>query len=157
MARKKIASFSYSPAYRKRNFWSGFLFGLGLITFVDEVVFHQLLRWHHFYDKSTTDVGIISDGILHAFSWFATIAGLFLVADLRRRNGFWLKRWTAGVLIGVGGFQLYDGVIQHKIMRIHQIRYVENVILYDIVWNVIAAIILLAGMVLLRQTGKRSR
>lgn len=136
--------------------WSGILFGVGLIAFIDETVFHQLLRWHHFYDKSTTDIGLISDGIFHAFSWFATIAGLFLFADLRRRNGLIFQRWLGGVLLGVGVFQLYDGIIQHKWMRIHQIRYVDNVIMYDIVWNVGALIILLIGIYLLLRTSKNS-
>ncbi|MBD8032425.1 MULTISPECIES: DUF2243 domain-containing protein [Solibacillus] len=140
----------------RRNMWSGILFGIGLIAFVDETVFHQLLRWHHFYDKSTTDIGLISDGIFHAFSWFATIAGLFLFADLRRRNGLIFQRWLGGVLLGIGVFQLYDGIIQHKWMRIHQIRYVDNVIVYDIVWNVSALIILLIGLYLLFRSSKNS-
>lgn len=140
----------------RRNMWSGIMFGVGLIAFIDETVFHQLLRWHHFYDKLTTDIGLISDGIFHAFSWFATIAGLFLFADLRRRNGLIFKRWLGGVLLGVGVFQLYDGIIQHKWMRIHQIRYVDNVIVYDIVWNVGALIILLIGIYLLFRTSKNS-
>ncbi|MBD8036355.1 DUF2243 domain-containing protein [Solibacillus sp. A46] len=140
----------------RRNMWSGILFGVGLIAFVDETVFHQLLRWHHFYDKSTTDIGLISDGIFHAFSWFATIAGLFLFADLRRRNGLIFQRWLGGMLLGIGVFQLYDGIIQHKWMRIHQIRYVDNVIVYDIVWNVSALIILLIGVFLLFRTSKNS-
>ena len=140
----------------RRNMWSGILFGVGVIAFIDVTVFHQLLRWHHFYDKSTTDIGLISDGIFHAFSWFATIAGLFLFADLRRRNGLILQRWLGGVLLGVGVFQLYDGIIQHKWMRIHQIRYVDNVIVYDIVWNVGALIILLIGIYLLFRTSKNS-
>ena len=62
----------------RRNVWSGVLFGIGFVAFFDEAVFHQLLRWHHFYDLSTTDIGLISDGLFHAFSWFGTIAGLFL-------------------------------------------------------------------------------
>ena len=136
------------------NFWSGFLFGIGLIAFLDEVLFHQLLHWHHFYDKTTTDVGLVSDGLFHALSYFATIAGLFMFADLRRKNGVWFKRWMAGMLVGIGAFQLYDGTIQHKIMRLHQIRYVDHVIVYDIIWNVIAAIILLIGIVLTVQTRK---
>jgi len=137
-----------SKSASSRNLWSGALFGIGLAAFVDEAVFHQLLRWHHFYDKSTTDIGLISDGIFHAFSWFATIASLFLLADLHRRRIFWMRRWYAGLLIGAGGFQLYDGTIQHKLMRLHQIRYVENVVIYDVIWNVIALIMLLIGIYL---------
>ncbi|WP_223703137.1 DUF2243 domain-containing protein [Sutcliffiella deserti] len=143
--------------HSKRNLWSGVLFGLGLIAFFDEFVFHQLLHWHHFYDKSTKDIGLVSDGLFHAFSWFATIGGLFLFADLRRRHALWLTRWWGGVLVGAGGFQLYDGIIQHKWMRIHQIRYVENVLLYDIVWNVTASVLLIAGIILVYRTRGKKR
>jgi hypothetical protein len=48
---------------KKRTLWSGVLAGIGLAAFLDEVVFHQLLHWHHFYDKSTLAVGLVSDGI----------------------------------------------------------------------------------------------
>ncbi|MFV8829118.1 DUF2243 domain-containing protein [Alkalihalobacterium sp. APHAB7] len=141
--------------YSRRNLWSGILFGLGLIAFFDEVVFHQLLHWHHFYDLSTTSVGLISDGLFHAFSWFATIAGLFLFADLRRRNALWVTRWWGGVFLGAGVFQLYDGIIQHKIMRIHQIRYVENVIVYDIIWNIFAVALIIVGVILTYKTRRK--
>ncbi|QAS54617.1 DUF2243 domain-containing protein [Halobacillus litoralis] len=135
-------------AVLKKNLWSSILFGIGLAAFIDETVFHQLLRWHHFYDQSTTDVGLISDGLFHAFSWFATIGGLFLLADLRRRSALWMKKWWGGLLLGAGGFQFYDGIIQHKLMRLHQIRYVENVIVYDLVWNGLAVIMIIIGMIL---------
>jgi uncharacterized membrane protein len=140
--------------YSKRNLWSGILFGLGLIAFFDEVVFHQLLRWHHFYDRSTTDIGLISDGLFHAFSWFATIGGLFLLADLRRRNAAWMTRWWGGVFFGAGVFQLYDGIVQHKIMSLHQIRYVENVIVYDLIWNIGAIVLIIIGWILIRRTSR---
>jgi uncharacterized membrane protein len=143
-------------AYLTRNLWSGVLFGLGLVAFLDETVFHQLLHWHHFYDKSTTEIGLISDGLFHAFSWFATVGGLFMVADLRRRNAFWLKRWWGGMMLGGGGFQLYDGTIQHMLMRIHQIRYVENVFIYDLIWNIIAVIMVLIGIILVFRTQRES-
>ena len=144
-------------AYLSKNLWSGFLFGVGFIAFFDEAVFHQLLHWHHFYDKSTTDIGLVSDGLFHAFSWFATIGGLFLFADLRRRKALWLTRWWGGVLLGAGVFQLYDGTVQHKIMRIHQIRYVENVMVYDAIWNVTAVAMIVIGAVLLVRTRRKQR
>ena len=102
---------------RARNTLSGVLFGIGVAAFIDETVFHQLLHWHHFYDKSTLEVGLVSDGLFHAFGWFATVAGLFLLADLRRRERLWWTRWIGGLLVGAGGFQLYDGTVQHKLMR----------------------------------------
>ena len=60
-----------------------------------------------------------------------------MLADLHRRNAFWLKRWIGGILLGGGVFQLYDGIIQHKWMRLHQIRYNVDIRPYDWVWNLI--------------------
>lgn len=137
------------------NLWSGLLFGLGSVLFIDETVFHQLLHWHHFYDKSTTEIGLISDGFLHAFSWFATIGGLFLLANLKRRSIFNSRTWWGALLAGAGVFQLYDGTIQHKLMKIHQIRYVENVLIYDLIWNIVAVLFLLVGLMLIVQARKK--
>ncbi|WP_114571803.1 DUF2243 domain-containing protein [Exiguobacterium flavidum] len=139
--------------HAKRNLWSGFLFGVGLVAFFDEVVFHQLLHWHHFYDKSTTDAGLVSDGLFHAFSWFATVGSLFMLADLRRRLAWWKERWIAGVFLGVGVFQLYDGIVQHKLLELHQIRYGVEILPYDLAWNISAFLLIIIGIVLLRRSG----
>ncbi|WP_338470724.1 DUF2243 domain-containing protein [Niallia sp. XMNu-256] len=141
----------------KRNHWSGILFGIGMVAFIDEAIFHQLLHWHHFYDRSTTEIGLISDGFFHAFSWFATVGALFMVADLRRHKAWWVKRWIGGVLLGAGAFQLYDGTIQHKLMGLHQIRYGVDIFPYDLTWNVIALLLIMGGAVLLYQTRQRPK
>jgi uncharacterized membrane protein len=137
------------------NVLSGALLGLGIAAFIDEVIFHQLLHWHHFYDKSTPAVGLISDGLFHAFSWFATIAALFLFADLRRRGAVSPTPWWGGLLLGAGGFQLYDGTLQHKAMRLHQIRYHVDLAPYDWTWNIIAALLIVAGAILLIRARRR--
>ncbi|MEK5233747.1 DUF2243 domain-containing protein [Lysinibacillus sp. FSL K6-0232] len=141
--------------YKQRNMWTGILFGLGAVAFIDEALFHQLLHWHHFYDKSTTNIGLVSDGLFHVFSFFATIGSAFLLADLHRKHAFWLKRWLGGIFLGAGIFQLYDGIIQHKLMRLHQIRYNVNILPYDVVWNVVAAILIVIGIILLVQTNQK--
>ena len=128
-----------------RNLGSGFLLGLGFVAFIDEAVFHQMLHWHHFYDLSTTSAGLISDGLFHAFSWFATAGSLFMLADLRRKKTWQKTRWWGGVFLGAGAFQLYDGIIQHKVMRIHQIRYNVNLVPYDLTWNLVAVVLILIG------------
>lgn len=134
----------------RRTIWSGGLAGVGLAAFIDETVFHQLLHWHHFYDKSTPAVGLVSDGFFHAFGFTAMVVGLFLMADALRRGSFVPKRWRAALLLGWGGFQLYDGIVQHKIFRLHQIRYHVTVWPYDLTWNGIAAIMIIVGALLLR-------
>lgn len=144
-------------AHASRNLWSGILFGIGLVAFLDEALFHQVLHWHHFYDLSTPSIGLVSDGLFHALSWAATIGGLFLLADLRRRDAFQQMRWWGGVLLGAGGFQLYDGVIQHKLLGIHQIRYVPDLLAYDVVWNAVAVALVTVGVVLTVRTRTRRR
>lgn len=143
--------------YAKRNFWSGFLFGIGLAAFMDEVVFHQLLHWHHFYDRSTASAALVSDGLFHAFGWFATVASLFLFANLRRRNALWPKRWAGAILLGAGIFQLYDGIVQHKLLKLHQIRYNVDILPYDIAWNAAAAALIIIGAFLLLWTRREMR
>ncbi|MDA0565842.1 DUF2243 domain-containing protein [Streptomonospora sp. S1-112] len=143
-----------------RNLVAGVLLGLGTVAFLDEVVFHQLLHWHHFYDRSTTSVGLVSDGLFHAFSWFATVAGFFLMAALHRERAFWGAAVASGWLTGAGFFQLYDGLVQHKLMGLHQIRYGVDLLPYDLVWNVVAALLLaagIAGWVLTRRARSRAR
>ena len=140
-----------SPAPRHppgRSTLSGVLAGLGLVAFVDETVFHQLLHWHHFYDRSTPDVGLVSDGLFHAFGFVAVVTGLFLLADLRRWHALVVRRWVGGLLLGAGAFQLYDGLVQHKVFGLHQIRYGVDLLPYDLTWNVVAAVLAVAGVVL---------
>ncbi|TKV29181.1 DUF2243 domain-containing protein [Arthrobacter sp. NamB2] len=142
---------------QRRNVLVGVLFGCGIIAFVDEAVFHQLLHWHHFYDRSTPAAGLVSDGVFHAFSWFATVASLFLFADLRRRSALSIRRWFGGILIGIGAFQLFDGLVQHKLLDLHEVRYGVNLLPYDLMWNGAALAFLIAGILVLLTLRRANR
>ena len=142
---------------RRRSVLAGVLIGVGTAAFVDETVFHQLLHWHHFYDRSTSNAGLVSDGLFHAFGWLAIVLGLFLFADLQRRRSAISMRLWGGGLAGTGGFQLYDGIIQHKILRLHQIRYGVPLAPYDLVWNVVGGTALVIGLLLLRRSKLHGR
>jgi len=139
------------PPLVARSTLSGVLAGVGLVAFVDETVFHQLLHWHHFYDRSTSDAGLVSDGLFHALGFVAVVTGLFLLADLHRRSGLVVGRWVGGLLLGAGGFQLYDGLVQHKVFGLHQIRYGVPLLPYDVTWDGVAVVLLVAGAVLTRR------
>lgn len=147
---------STSNAPDRRIVAAGVLFGAGIAaSMIDLFIFHLWLQWHHFYDRSTPRVGLMADGIFHAVGWFITVSGLFLLADARRRGDVHWVRWTGAVLTGVGAFQLLDGVLNHKILRIHQIRYGVDLLVYDTVWIGTAIAVLLAGLVTLRITAQR--
>jgi uncharacterized membrane protein len=138
------------PDSRRRLLVSGLLLGAGAMGAVDEIVFHQLLHWHHFYDRASGAAGLVSDGLLHAATWSATVAGLALLADVRRRRAFAPTRWWGAVLLGAGGFQLFDGVVDHKVLRVHQVRYGVDLTGYDLAWNAAGLLLLAAGILLLR-------
>jgi uncharacterized membrane protein len=96
-------------ADHRRSLGYALLIGIGVMAGVDEIIFHQLLQWHHFYDGSTPFWGIFSDGLLHAAELLAVVAGFFLLADLARRGAL-SPRWAwAGFFLGAGGFQVFDG------------------------------------------------
>jgi uncharacterized membrane protein len=132
-----------------RSLGAGLCAGIGFAAFVDEAVFHQLLHWHHLVDGATPAVGLVSDGVLHAVEVVALVAGLFLYADLNRRRAAVRSRFWAGVLLGAGGFQLYDGLVQHKLLALHQVRYGVDLLPYDLAWNLAGVVVALAGVVVL--------
>ncbi|HEX2534150.1 MAG TPA: DUF2243 domain-containing protein [Chitinophagaceae bacterium] len=142
------------PSARGRSFRAALLAGIGIMAAVDEIIFHQLLSWHHFYDGSTTEVALLTDGLLHAGELVAIVAAFFLLLDLRRNGGLYVRKAWAGFLTGAGGFQLFDGLVDHKVLQLHQIRYgVPNLMAYDFAWNGFAVALLLAGLLLNRKAG----
>lgn len=142
----------------RRLLWSGLLFGCGIAgAIVDLFVFHLGLQWHHFYDRSTARVALVADGFFHAFIWFITVAGLFWLADVRRRVEVPWRRWTGAVVLGVGLFQLFDGVVNHKVLRIHQIRYDVDLLPYDATWIGAALVLMVLGWLLVRGSGPAVR
>lgn len=132
------------PDFNK-SLWGAALVGIGVMAAIDTIIFHQILSWHHFYDLSTTEIALLSDGLLHSAELIALVAGFFILMDLNRNKAMAKGRAWAGFFIGMGGFQLFDGLINHKVLRVHQIRYVDNLLPYDIAWNIAALILLSIG------------
>ncbi len=134
----------------RRSLTAGLLIGLGAMAAVDEIVFHQLLGWHHFYDRATPAIGLLTDGLLHAFELLAIVAGFFLLTEVRARSALLRRAAWAGFFLGAGGFQLLDGLLNHKVLRLHQIRYGVDILPYDLVWNLAALLLIAVGALLAR-------
>lgn len=143
-----------TPAHQdvNKSMVAAVLVGIGLMAALDEIIFHQILSWHHFYDRATPAIALLSDGLLHSAELILLIAGFFMLSNLRSQHAFAPKAGWAGLFIGLGGFQLFDGLIDHKVLRLHQIRYgVDNLLMYDIVWNAAGAVLLLSGLVMAKR------
>lgn len=111
----------------------GLLFGLGLGGFVDGIVLHQILQWHHLvshvpgYPVDTVaglELNTLADGFFHLATWFLVVAGMIAaIRDWRlgRRAPTW--RFHVGlVLVGWGVFNLVEGVVDHHLLQIHHVR-----------------------------------
>ena len=152
-----------APATTRGTVLTGALIGIGVVGTLDEVVLHQLLDWHHFYDRSTRGaplderartVGLLADGLFHILSTGLLALGLVrLWRQGRPRETGWTRRLWGGILVGAGGFNLYDATVQHKLLRLHQVRRdVAELLPYDLAFGGIALAVLLAGLLLLRTT-----
>jgi uncharacterized membrane protein len=138
-------------------FWPGVLTGMGIAGTLDEVVLHQLLAWHHFYDRSTPTVGLVSDGLFHLLSTALLVIGVIQLVERRHTTPDPPRLALAGILLGAGGFNLYDGTIQHKLLGLHQVRAgAPDNLPYDLAFLAIAATLALAGALLLRRTRQPS-
>jgi uncharacterized membrane protein len=125
------------PGLQRRSItFPGILLGLGLGGFVDGIVLHQILQWHHmrtgdgaFGDTSmTTVVGLeantLADGLFHVGTWALTVAGVFWLRAVARDNRG-LGSWTelVGLLLaGWGLFNLVEGLVDHQILGVHHVR-----------------------------------
>ena len=134
---------------RGRSVLTGTMLGLAVMAAIDEIVFHQLLGWHHFYDRSTPDIGVLSDGLLQTAYLALLVAGFFWFADLRRRGTVARRSTWGGFVVGLGAFQLFDGIVDHKLLDLHEVRYGVDVLPYDLAWNGAALVLLLVGALLL--------
>lgn len=135
----------------------GLLLGIGLGGFVDGIVFHQILQWHHMLsgesDYPTTTTGglednTLADGMFHVATWLAVVAGIWVLwrrtSDWRwARNGRALCGW---IIVGFGTFNLVEALIDHEILGIHHVRDdLGGPLSWDLGFLAISAVVILAG------------
>ncbi len=110
---------------------AGVLLGLGLGAFFDGIVFHQLLQWHHmlsgWYPLNSIDnitLNTTWDGIFHSVAYVLVLAGFYVLWQWARRSEMrWSRSQCLGtILIGWGIFNLVEGVVDHQILRLHQVN-----------------------------------
>lgn len=85
------------------------------------------------------------------------MAGFFLLGELRHRQRLVARRAWPGFFLGAGGSQVFDGVINHKVLRV-QVRYdVENRLPYDLAWISAGVLLILLGVPLMARSPSRHR
>jgi uncharacterized membrane protein len=111
----------------------GLLYGLGFGGFVDGIVLHQLLQWHHMVSDvgdypPTTLAGLeantLADGLFHVATWaFLLAASLLALSSWQRGRLAPNWRFHLGlVLAGWGVFNLVEGLVNHHLLGVHHVR-----------------------------------
>ena len=140
----------------------GLLLGIGLGGFVDGIVLHQLLQWHHLLTDqgrfpADTVLGLegntVADGLFHVASWLFVLAGTtLLVRSWRSGRPSPPWRLQVGLLLGGWGlFNLVEGVVDHHLLKIHHVRDdVAEPLPWDVGFLAFGAVLVLAGWALAR-------
>ncbi|WP_373464468.1 DUF2243 domain-containing protein [Streptomyces sp. V4I2] len=68
-------------------------------------------------------MGLVSDGLIHAGGRLAMRRACSCTPTCGAGTCLLRPAWWSGICLGIGGFQLYEGTIQHKLLRFHQFRY----------------------------------
>jgi uncharacterized membrane protein len=139
----------------------GVLLGVGLGGFVDGIVLHQILQWHHLLTSegshpATTVAGLeantLADGVFHAATWIATLAGLLLVWTVPERAP--LTRLVGLMLAGWGAFNLVEGVVDHHLLALHHVKTGEAELAFDLGFLALGAALLAGGLALARRSAR---
>ena len=163
-----IGALARMSAIRSRQtvplFSAALVLGIGIGGFIDGIVLHQLLQWHEMLtNKIPADtlvnksINMFWDGVFHFFTLVTTLVGIYLLWRLSRRtdinkSGYLL---SGGLLSGWGLFNLVEGVINHQILKLHNVyEYTPTPDVYNYSFLASGVALLLVGW-LLRKIAKQ--
>jgi uncharacterized membrane protein len=144
-----------------------FVLGLGLGGFIDGIVLHQVLQWHHLLtgdrggEPMTTVAGLeantLADGVFHLATWALVALG----------TGMMLRAWQRGepappwrghvglMLAGWGVFNVVEGLIDHQLLGLHHVRDDLGAPLgWDLAFLALGGLLIAAGLALWRSCSR---
>jgi uncharacterized membrane protein len=142
------------------------LLGLGLGGFVDGIVLHQVLQWHHMLSDTgehptSTIAGLeantLADGLFHAGTWVLVAVGMALMVRAWQRGALappW--RLQIGILLaGWGVFNVVEGVVDHLLLGVHHVRDdLGGPVGWDLAFVALGLLQVLAGALLARRVAR---
>ncbi|MBE9206577.1 DUF2243 domain-containing protein [Nostoc sp. LEGE 06077] len=142
---------------------AGIILGLGLSGFIDGILLHQILQWHHMVSSvkplindSNIDLNMVWDGLFHALDFGLTVTGIILLWRAGGRNDVdWSSSTFFGsILIGAGLFDVVEGIIDHQILGIHHVKSGTNQLAWDLGFLAFGALLVLLGWIMLQKSKK---
>ena len=139
---------------------AGLLYGLAFGGFIDGILLHQILQWHHMvshvedYPTDTVaglEVNTLADGFFHMATWFLLLAGS-ITATKAWREGRFAPSWSFHfglVLTGWGIFNLVEGIVDHHLLGLHHVRDdIGSPLAWDLGFLVFGALLVVSGWLL---------
>lgn len=148
----------------------GIVLGMGLGGFLDGIVLHQVLQWHHLLTTTDRDhVGIpyypdttvhglemntLWDGIFHVVTWLLVLTGMAMLFSRveRGRGRTWrLNALWPWILVGWGVFNVVEGLLSHQVLGIHHVRPGDAELAWDLGYLAMGVVLIAVGWLLARR------
>lgn len=132
---------------------AGLVLGVGLGGFVDGIIAHQLLEWHHMLsgwyppnNEHNMRLNMVGDGLFHLLCLVVTLVGIALLnRSGRPRPG---RRLTGWIVAGWGVFNLVEGVVNHLLLGVHHVHSGPHQLRYDVGFLALGALLVGIGITL---------
>jgi uncharacterized membrane protein len=138
------------------------ILGIGIGGFIDGIALHQILQWHEMLSAKlpptnyvNKSVNMFWDGVFHAFTLLVTFVGIVLLWRLLRRKDVSHSGYlfSGGLLIGWGVFNVVEGLIDHHLLKLHNVREVSaNPDAWNFYFLGFSFLLLLAGYLLVKKS-----
>ncbi len=140
--------------------------GIGIGGMLDGTVLHQILQWHEMLSNKlppftllNKSVNMFWDGIFHFFCFIIILIGIVMLSKVafdKNETKGWGKV-TGGLLLGWGIFNVVEGLIDHQILKLHNVK--ETSAAVDL-WNygflMISILLIIVGWMIIHKSAKVS-
>jgi len=143
-------------------FTATLVLGMGIGGFIDGIIMHQVLQWHGMFSNivppdtvSSKSINMFWDGIFHLFTLTMVVIGILLLKNIIRKTVDGSSRvLTGGLLAGWGIFNLVEGIINHHILKIHNVREVPDPDPWNFGFLAISTVMVVAGFIISKHQTK---
>jgi len=138
--------------------------GIGIGGFIDGIILHQILQWHEMLSNRippstllNKSVNMFWDGIFHFFCLIVVCIGIVLLwritgkKDINRSG----KLLGGGLITGWGIFNIVEGVIDHQLLKLHNVRELTpNPEYWNLGFLIISLLMMFLGYFLISKASK---